>query len=122
MRFALGSMPVLVGACVFASPAVLAQHTGSSTTPSYSSVNAILKHPVDDVAVSLEGHIVRKVGKDKYIFSDGTGEIRLEIDRKHLSATPFDEKTKVRIQGEVDSELMRSLEIDVDRVTIVSGG
>jgi uncharacterized protein (TIGR00156 family) len=83
------------------------------------SVADILKDAADDVPVEIEGHIVRKVGKEKYTFSDGTGEIRVEIDDDEFPAARVDEKTRVRIRGEVDRDFRQSPEIDVDHVAVL---
>lgn len=97
----------------------LAQYVGPSTTPGYATVADILKNPVDEHAVVLEGHLVKKVGKKKYLFSDGSAEIRVEIDAKLFPAAPINEKTKVRIRGEVEKDFMQSPEIDVDLLTVL---
>lgn len=83
------------------------------------SVADILKDAADDVPVEIEGFIVRKVGKEKYTFSDGTGEIRIEIDDDEFPQARVDEKTRVRIRGEVDRDFRQSPEIDVDHVAIL---
>lgn len=67
----------------------------------------------------LEGYLVKKVGAKKYLFSDGSAEIRVEIDRRHFPSTPITEKTKVRIRGEVEKDFLKSPEIDVDDLAIV---
>ena len=100
-------------------PLVSAQYVGPSITPTYTSVADILKNPIDDHPVALDGFIVKKVGNKKYLFSDGSAEIRVEIDRKHLPPTPITEKTKVRIRGEVERDFLQSPEIDVDYLAVV---
>lgn len=101
------------------STAALAQYTGPSATPTYQSVAEVLKNPVDDAQVALAGHLLRKVSNDKYIFSDGTGEIRVDIDHKRFPATPINEKTRIQIRGEVEKDFLESAEIDVDSLTVV---
>jgi len=106
---------------------VHAQYSGPSDlkpaqTVKYASVSEILKKPVDDVRVSLQGTLTRKVGHEKYLFSDGTGEIRVEIDDKIFPTTKVDEKTRVTIEGEVEKDLMQSPEIDVKRVVTKAAG
>lgn len=64
--------------------------------------------------VVLEGFIVKKVGNEKYIFTDGTGEIRIDLDDKYLPGQPFDDKTKVQLRGEVEKDFLDSPEIDVE--------
>lgn len=117
-RFGLAAAVLVLGSAHVA----FAQYAGpSSAKPaaraSFSTVAEILKNPVDDVQVSLQGHLVRQVGKEKYFFSDGTGEIRVEIDTEHFPATRIDDKTKVRLQGEIEKDFMQSPEIDVKQLT-----
>ncbi|MFN4040951.1 MAG: YgiW/YdeI family stress tolerance OB fold protein [Brevundimonas sp.] len=101
-----------------ASPA-LAQFQGPGATPSPASVAEILRTPVDDQKVTLSGVIVRKVGDERYIFSDGSGEIQVEIDDDDLPREPFGPRARVEIRGEVDLERNRTLEIDVDSIRLL---
>ena len=97
-----------------------AQYVGPSTGPdSPKTVAAILKKPVDDQAVVLGGQLLRKVGNEKYTFSDGTAEIRVEIDDKVFMNRKIDAKTQVEIRGEVEKDFMESPEIDVSVLTVV---
>lgn len=115
---------LLVAASLAVMPA-MAQYTGPTTSSragpvSYASVAEILKNPVDDVPVSLQGKLLRQVGKEKYIFSDGTGEIRVEIDARLFAGVKVDENTTVRIRGEVEKDFLQSPEIDVDLLSVVN--
>ncbi|GGI18196.1 MAG: NirD/YgiW/YdeI family stress tolerance protein [Oxalicibacterium faecigallinarum] len=96
-----------------------AQYTGPSARVTQNSVAAILKNPVDDQQVILRGYLTRQIAKEKYMFSDGTGEIRVDIDDKHLRGLPVSEKTKVELHGEVEKDFLESPEIDVDLVRII---
>ena len=93
--------------------------TGPGSTAPASSVADVLRSSVDDQIVTLRGNITRHLGGDKYMFSDGTGEIRVDIDRGELPSQPFNEKTTVEIVGEVDREFMNAIEIDVKAMRIV---
>jgi uncharacterized protein (TIGR00156 family) len=112
----------------FVSAPVIAQFQGVSSAGGYTgpgsmnranSVAAILKNPVDDQRVTLRGNITRHIGGDKYMFSDGTGEIRVDIDDHQFPPQPINEKTAVEIVGEVDTDFMQFSEIDVKSVRIV---
>lgn len=116
VRFVFGA--ILVAAAV-AAPAY-AQYVGpSARDKSPDNVASILTHPVDDQQVVLRGNVLRKVGDEMYIFSDGSGEIKVEIDDDDFGREPVDEKTKVEIRGEVDTGLRRPPEIDVDTLRII---
>ena len=97
---------------------VYAQYVGPSTLNTPLSVADILKKPVDDQDVVLSGFITKKVGKEKYMFSDGTGEIRVEIEAEDFPAQKIDAKTRVEIRGEVETDFLQSPEIDVKRIRI----
>lgn len=106
-----------VVAVTFAMP-VYAQYSGPSGI-GQTTVAEILKSPVYDQDVQIQGHLLRQTGHDKFIFSDGTGEIVAEIEAKHFSGQPVDEKTKVELIGEVDTGRNRPPEIEVDSVRVV---
>lgn len=73
----------------------------------------------DDTRMILEGRVTKHLGGDKYTFQDRTGSMVVEIDRKAMQGIKFDDKTRVRLYGEVDSEKQRKNEFDVSRVEIV---
>ena len=102
---------------VLAAP-VSAQYVGPSAMGG-ASVSAILQNPVDDQDVQLQGHLLRQISNDKYVFSDGTGEIVAEIKAKRLPNEPINEKTLIQIVGEVDTGFSRPPEIEVDSVRLV---
>ena len=69
----------------------------------------------DDAHIVLRGNIVQHLGKDKYLFKDASGTIRVEIDHDEwggLTITPSD---TVELYGEVDKD-WNSVEVEVDRV------
>ena len=57
-----------------------AQYVGPSSAQPVRSVLEVTKNPVDDTEVILRGFLIKKLGDENYLFSDGTGEIRVEID------------------------------------------
>jgi len=97
-----------------------AQYVGPSEKAVAHNVKSILDKPEDDQMVTLQGHLLRKTGREKYIFSDGTGEIVAEIDDKDFPPERVDDKTKVEIYGEVDTGLRRPPEIEVEVVRVLS--
>lgn len=71
----------------------------------------------DDRPVTLTGHIKASLGGEMYSFTDGSGDITVEIDNDDwygLRVTPQD---KVVIQGEIDKDLY-STSIDVDSIQL----
>lgn len=83
------------------------------------SVQEILAQPKDDQDVVLQGRLLRKLGDEKFLFSDGTGEITVEIDDDEMPRDPMDDNTTVELRGEVDVDKDRAPEIDVDSVRIM---
>ena len=75
----------------------------------------------DDAPVVLTGNIVSQVAgsKDKFIFKDATGEVRMEIDRKVFAGQSVTPEDTVRIVGKVDKDLGKELEIEAKSLEIV---
>lgn len=105
---------------------VHAQYQGPGSKPAKAAPQApmttvadVLKNGKDDQMVTLTGNVVKQVGREKYLFRDATGEIRIEIDDDAMPTQPFDDKTKVEIAGEVEKDFLRSVEIDVKSVKLL---
>ena len=107
----------LLIAPLFSTAVLAAGYTGPGAQAS-NSVSAA-QAAGDDAHVVLQGHITRKLGDEKYEFKDSTGTITVEIDDEDLPPTPFNDKTKVKLTGEVEKHLM-SREVDVDIVEIIN--
>jgi uncharacterized protein (TIGR00156 family) len=68
----------------------------------------------DDSPVTLRGNIVRSLGAEKYVFSDHSGSITVDIDNKIWIDLEIDENDLVEISGEIDRE--RKIEVDVKSI------
>jgi uncharacterized protein (TIGR00156 family) len=64
-------------------------------------VSAVKKLP-ENSRVVLQGNILRATGGEKYVFSDGTGEVTVDIDDKLWKELTVSEKDKVEIAGKVE--------------------
>lgn len=107
----------LLLAPLFSTAALAAGYTGPGAQPV--TTVAAANEAADDTPVQLQGFVTKKINNDdKYEFKDDTGTITVEIDNEDLPATPFNDKTKVKLTGEVEKNLM-SREVDVDVVEIV---
>lgn len=51
----------------------------------------------------IEGVIVQQVSHDKFLFSDGTGEIVVEMDDDIRLSRNIDSKTRLRLSGEFET-------------------
>lgn len=73
----------------------------------------------DDAYVTVEGTVLNKVGEETYLFSDGTGQMRVEIDDdvwrgQHVGSS----ENRVRLSGEIDRNYNR-VELDVKQITVI---
>lgn len=82
---------------------------------------ATVKQMNDNAWFTLEGHIVKQVREEKYIFRDQSGEIEVEIDNDKWKGRKVDPSTKIRIAGKVEKEWLRSMEVEVKRIELVDG-
>ena len=69
----------------------------------------------DDARVVLTGRIVRSLGDEKYIFSDASGEITVEIDKKVWRGLSVGENDNVEISGKIDKDWGK-VEIEVKKI------
>lgn len=79
----------------------------------------VLKSGKDDHMVTLTGSVVKQVGREKFLFRDASGDIRIEIDDDAMPTQPFDDKTRLEITGKAEKEFLRSMEIDVKSVKLL---
>ena len=79
----------------------LANQTQSSTDAELT-VASILADPTDGVSITLRGQIIRQGDdEEEYVFTDGTGEITLEIYDEDFNFAP---DMPIEISGEIDLE------------------
>lgn len=73
----------------------------------------------DDQWVMLEGHIDKRTGDDKYIFTDATGSLTADISDKRWQGQNVTPKDKVRLEGKVDKD-WNSEKVDVKKINIIN--
>lgn len=75
----------------------------------------------DDSPCVLEGHIIAKIQgrKNRYLFTDSSGQLILEIKRKVFGRLTITPATLVRVEGEIDVSDKYPNEIEVDNLTIL---
>ncbi len=93
------------------------QSLPAAANPSLTTVKAI-SGMQDDTDVILEGHIVKKIRSEHFMFRDATGEIEVEIDDDDLKGVELTPAAKIRIVGEVDRD-HNSVTIDAEHVELV---
>ncbi|ANS87563.1 hypothetical protein VSVS12_03863 [Vibrio scophthalmi] len=67
--------------------------------------------------VVVEGHLVRQLSSDKFMFTDGNAEVQIELDDDIRLAAPMDATTRVRLFGEFEGG--NTPEIEVDRIQVL---
>ncbi len=72
----------------------------------------------DDAPVKLSGKIEKSLGNEKYLFKDATGSITIEIDDEDWNGVNATPETEIIITGEIDKDMLRDAEVDVDMVTL----
>lgn len=82
-------------------------------------VQQILVEFKDDMDVQLEGCLICKLKNEIYMFSDGIGEIQVEIDDDDFLMGDVNENIIICFQGEVDVYRSCLVDIDVDCVSVV---
>ncbi|MES2883692.1 MAG: NirD/YgiW/YdeI family stress tolerance protein [Pseudomonadota bacterium] len=97
-----------------------AQYIGPGTTRAPGSLTELLQNPTDGQSVQLRGRLLQKLNHNKYLFSDGKSQIRVEIEADVFPKQAIDDKTEIEITGEVEKDFMETPEIDVDRAEVVT--
>ena len=117
MKAVIHTLMIALAMCI--SSISFADYTGPGAGGEPTSVAAINKAPKDDMYVVLEGKLLRKKKHETYIFSDGTGEIPVEIDDHLMPTQNINENSLVEIRGEVDAGVMETPEIDVKEIRVI---
>lgn len=110
----------VAGACAdFQAPAPAAVNTNAKGGFVGGAENIVTVKQVnemrDDVPVIVKGHIVQRMGDEKYLFEDATGSITVEIDEDDWRGQTIAPTDTVKMYGEVDRGLFKT-EIDIDYV------
>lgn len=93
---------LLIGTTLLLSLTANAEFIGEGGTTEVTTIkNAIELR--DDSRVIVEGHIVKQLKNELYLFKDATGEVEMEIDDEDFRNMKISADDKVRITAEVDS-------------------
>ena len=95
-----------------------AEFTGPGEVGSFDTVAKANEAP-DDTVVAIEGFIVKQLTQETYTFQDDTGQISIEIDQEDMPVQKITPKTKLKIYGEIDTEMM-TRQISVERMEILT--
>jgi len=113
--------PLFLALLIASLPASAALAAGSYTGPGAArpaTTVAAARGAADETPVVLEGEIVQRLKGDTYEFRDATGTVKVEIDDEDWPDRAVDDQTRVRLTGEMESELLQHV-IDVERVEVL---
>lgn len=100
-----------------------AQYTGPGATNEVTTVKEVIdnasKLDKSDRQIKVKGFVTEQINNDTFWFKDSTGKIRVEIEKKQMPKTPFNDKTEVILIGEIDYDLLEGSEIEVDSLSFV---
>ena len=113
----LRHLPLIAAIGLFSTVTLAAGYTGPGATPTTTTVKASLE-AADDTPVVLQGTIVKRIKGDIYEFRDATGSMKVEIDDEDFPPMEINDKTRVKLTGEVDRDLV-GREIDVEFVEVI---
>ncbi len=74
----------------------------------------------DEQTVQLRGQLVKQERGNQYLFSDGTGNVLVEIGDKLLNGNKLMAGTQVEIDGKVDTRIMRDPKVEARSVTVLA--
>ena len=83
-----------------------------SGTQSAISVKQALQ-AADNSMITLEGNITQQIDDDEFWFTDGTCQIRVEIERQVWNGLNVGPNDKIRIFGKLDNEVFDRAELEV---------
>lgn len=89
---------------------------GAPRTPN--SLTELLQNPVDGQGVQLRGKLLQQLNHNKYLFSDGLSQIRVQINLEIFPKQAIDDRTEVEIVGRVEKDFMETPEIDVSGIEV----
>lgn len=84
------------------------------------SVNQVLNAGLfsDDMPVTLTGYIKASLGGERYLFTDGTGDIVVEIDYDKWFGQSITPQTRIQLYGEIDKTMLGT-KVDVDMIHVI---
>ena len=70
----------------------------------------------DNSMITLVGNITQQIDDDEFWFTDGTGQIKVEIERQVWNGLNVGPNDKIRIFGKLDNEMFDRAELEVLRI------
>ena len=102
---------------------VNAQYTGKGSEVEVTTIKNVIdnayKLDKSDALVKIKGFFVEQINSDTFWFTDATGKIQVELEKKYFPQAPFNETTEVYITGKVDHDVLEQTEIEIKEVVFV---
>ena len=116
-KFALATLFALTTASAFADFNSNNTQTGGfqQAAPAAISVKQAMS-AADNSMITLEGNITQQIDDDEFWFTDGTGQIKVEIERQVWNGLNVGPNDKIRIFGKLDNEMFDRAELEVLRI------
>jgi uncharacterized protein (TIGR00156 family) len=92
---------------------------GQNSLPTITSARDVVSAESDQL-VRLHGRIVSRQDTDRYLFSDGTGSVVIEIDNGVLQGEQLGAGSELDIYGMVAEAAPTSPKVEVQAVTVVT--
>ncbi len=105
--------------CSVVFPALAKKHNkGFVFIPENVTIESVenVKTKSDDTIVVMQGQIAKALGDEKYLFTDKTGEIIIEIDNEDFDGMTVSAGEIIEITGEVDKDMMKPAKVDVKSI------
>jgi uncharacterized protein (TIGR00156 family) len=102
--------------------AASAQYVGPGTASAPrapATLTQLLQQPTDGLQVRFRGHLLQQLNHNKFLFSDGKSQIRVQINPDQFPPQAIDDKTEVEIAGMVEKDFMETPEIDAKEVIVL---
>ncbi|OOF56299.1 TIGR00156 family protein [Rodentibacter genomosp. 2] len=74
----------------------------------------------DNSMITLVGNITKQIDNDEYLFTDGTEQIKIEIDDRVWKGLNVGPQDKIRISGKLDNEAFEKADLEVYSVEKVN--
>lgn len=112
-------IPTIAAAAIALTGGIACAQFVDTAPAAVTTISEVLNTAKDEQLVTLEGRITKKIGHEKYQFADQTGTIVAELDDKVFAGRRVTPQNLLRVEAEVDKDLMKTAEIEIHKFEIV---
>ena len=109
-KFALATIFALATTSAFAG------FNGGNTQGGFQQATPSALSAADNSMITLVGNITQQIDDDEFWFTDGTGQIKVEIERHVWNGLNVDPSDKVKVYGKLDNEAFEKADLEVLRI------